>query len=62
MYNIYYNNYEVYIGYIQLSEEVLQKYHPRVIFLQVEADLFSEGAEKVCAIMCVCSIGNTTEW
>ena len=38
MYNIY-NDYEVYIGYIQLSEEVLQKYHPRVadprvIFLQ----------------------------
>ena len=28
----------------------------------VEADLFSEDAEKVCAIMCVCSRGKTTEW
>ena len=38
MYNIY-HNYEVYIQYIQLSEEVLQKRHPwaygpLVIFLQ----------------------------
>ena len=35
-YNIYHicNDYLVYIGSIQLSSEVLQKYHLRVIFLQ----------------------------
>ena len=51
MYDIY-NDYEVYIGYIQLSEEVLQKYHPRVADPKVIAVyiLYTPNNHYICDI------------